>query len=410
MALVPSGTQPNLQVQWLEQTLKDARAEGSGVEMIVVQFHFPLASVDTGNSCDMGIRAAFGPLFDKYEVDITLSGHNHNYCRSLPSRGYTPLAGKVSAAVTNPFGTYAAGAVIDTRCPTPTQTAPIVIDGEQVFDTGKGTVHLVVGGGGAGSTIGETFDAANGLAQAHPFVAGSGTTQAVEDAAWLAYYDHDNAYGYAVFDVDPGDGPGQTSITFQWFSVTDERAGADHAAREARLHAPVVDREDLGGRAVDRGHRERRAHGRRRSRHVVAGVGRTSPTSGCAPASRSRGRRRARTRSSPATSTRSCRCGSPARWRATTRRPRRRSASSSRRGVLRPAVVTVSGAPQVGGTVTADASRVDAGGRPHLPVAAGRLADRRRHRDVVLAGGLRRGARARRSGSPGRRRATARRR
>ncbi|HEY6891204.1 MAG TPA: fibronectin type III domain-containing protein [Solirubrobacter sp.] len=220
MALVPSGPQPNLQVQWLEQTLKDARAEGSGVEMIVVQFHFPLASVDTGNSCDMGIRTAFGPLFDKYEVDITLSGHNHNYCRSFPSRGYTPPAGKANAALTNPFGTYAAGAVMDTRCPTPTQTAPIVIDGEQVFDTGKGTVHLVVGGGGASSTIGETFDPVNGLPQAHPFAAPAGNTQAVEDAAWLAYYDHDNAYGYAVFDVDPGDGPGQTSITLQWFSVT----------------------------------------------------------------------------------------------------------------------------------------------------------------------------------------------
>jgi Purple acid Phosphatase, N-terminal domain/Calcineurin-like phosphoesterase len=220
MALEPSGSTPNLQTQWLEQTLQAARADGSGVEMIVVQMHFPFASVDTGNSCDIGVRAAWGPLFDKYEVDVTLTGHNHNYCRSLPTRGYDPPSGRTDGALTNPFGTYAAGATIDTRRPTAVQTDAIEIDGEQAWDTSKGTVHLVVGGGGASSTIGETFDAATGLAQAHPFAAPAGNTQAVEDAPWLGFYDAVNAYGYAVFDVDPGDGPGQTSITFQWFSVS----------------------------------------------------------------------------------------------------------------------------------------------------------------------------------------------
>ena len=115
MALVPSGPTPNLQTQWLEETLRAARAEGSGVEMIVVQMHFPFASVDTGNSCDVGVRAAWGPLFDKYEVDITLTGHNHNYCRSLPTRGYDPPSGVAQGALTNPFGTFAAGETIGTR-------------------------------------------------------------------------------------------------------------------------------------------------------------------------------------------------------------------------------------------------------------------------------------------------------
>jgi Purple acid Phosphatase, N-terminal domain/Calcineurin-like phosphoesterase len=220
MALVPSGSTPNLQTQWLEQTLQAARAVGSSVEMIVISMHFPFASVDTGNSCDIGVRAAWGPLFDKYEVDVTLTGHNHNYCRGLPTRGYDPPSGTADGALTNPFGTYAAGATIDTRRPTAVQTDAIEIDGEQAWDTGKGTVHLVVGGGGASSTIGETVDAATGLTQAHPFAAPAGNTQAVEDAPWLGFYDAVNAYGYGVFDVDPGDGPGQTSITFQWFSVS----------------------------------------------------------------------------------------------------------------------------------------------------------------------------------------------
>ena len=221
MALVPdgSGGTPNLQVQWLEKTLRKAREPGSGVEMIVVQQHFPFASVDTGNSCDMGARTAFGPLFDKYEVDITLTGHNHNYCRSLPVRGFDPPSGVANGNLTNPFGTFAAGATIDTRRPTVRQSKPISIDGQQVFDTSLGTVHLVVGGGGAGSTIGETIDSVTGFTQAHPFAQTGGNTQAIEDAPWLGFYDTANAYGYGVFDVDPGDRPGETSITFQWFSV-----------------------------------------------------------------------------------------------------------------------------------------------------------------------------------------------
>ena len=220
--LVPdhSNGTPNLQLQWLEQTLREARRPNSGVEMIVVQFHFPFASVDTGNSCDMGLRAAFGPLFDKYEVDITLSGHNHNYCRSLPVRGYDPPAGVATGAITNPFGTFAKGDTLDTRRPTVRQAEPISIGSEQVFDTSLGTVHLVVGGGGAGSTIGETVDSETGFTQAHPFASSNGNNvQALEDAPWLGFYDTANAYGYGVFDVDPGDRQGETSITFQWFSV-----------------------------------------------------------------------------------------------------------------------------------------------------------------------------------------------
>jgi hypothetical protein len=220
--LVPddSNGTPNLQLQWLEKTLSEAREPGSGVEMIVVQFHFPFASVDTGNSCDMGLRAAFGPLFDKYEVDITLSGHNHNYCRSLPVRGYDPPAGVATGAISNPFGTFATGDTLDTRRPTVRQSGPIAIGNKQVFDTSLGTVHLVVGGGGAGSTIGETIDSETGFTQAHPFASSNGNNvQALEDAPWLGFYDTVNAYGYGVFDVDPGDRVGETSIRFQWFSV-----------------------------------------------------------------------------------------------------------------------------------------------------------------------------------------------
>jgi len=41
-----------------------------------------------GNGSDLGIRQAWLPLFDKYEVDLVLSGHEHDYERSYPVRGY----------------------------------------------------------------------------------------------------------------------------------------------------------------------------------------------------------------------------------------------------------------------------------------------------------------------------------
>jgi hypothetical protein len=56
------------------------------------------------------------------------------------------------------------------------------------------------------------------------------TTQPVEDAPWSAAINPTDAYGYSIFDVDPGARPGETTITFQYFAipaVTDE-AGSAH--------------------------------------------------------------------------------------------------------------------------------------------------------------------------------------
>ncbi|HEY2478083.1 MAG TPA: hypothetical protein VGI17_05075 [Solirubrobacterales bacterium] len=210
---------PNLQCIWLERTLREAREDPS-VDMIVVFMHQCAMSTSVpGNGSDLGIRRAWLPLFDKYEVDLVLAGHNHNYLRSFPVRGYDPPSGWTTTSFTNPFGTYAAGDTIDTRRPTVTTTTPITHNGEEAWDTSKGTVHLIVGGGGASSTIGDTKDPATGLMEGQLWSDASGSMKAREDATWLALYDTDDAYGYAVFDVDPGDGPGETSITFQWFQM-----------------------------------------------------------------------------------------------------------------------------------------------------------------------------------------------
>jgi hypothetical protein len=40
-----------------------------------------------------------------------------------------------------------------------------------------------------------------------------------EDAPWSAATNDRESYGYAIFDVDPGHGPGETTITFQFFAI-----------------------------------------------------------------------------------------------------------------------------------------------------------------------------------------------
>ena len=63
---------PNLQTLWLEETLAQARHDPS-VDMIVVFMHQCAMSTSVaGNGSDLGIRQAWLPLFDKYEVDLVL--------------------------------------------------------------------------------------------------------------------------------------------------------------------------------------------------------------------------------------------------------------------------------------------------------------------------------------------------
>jgi hypothetical protein len=42
----------------------------------------------------------------------------------------------------------------------------------------------------------------------------------VEDAPWSAFRDRDNPYGFVVFDVDPGQPGGNTSINATHYAVT----------------------------------------------------------------------------------------------------------------------------------------------------------------------------------------------
>jgi hypothetical protein len=234
-----SGT-PNLQTLWLERTLADARRDPS-VDMIVVFMHQCAISTSVaGNGADLGIRRTWLPLFDAFEVDLVLSGHEHDYERSFPVRGYD--AGR-RGTVASPNPDQTAGAAIDTRRPAVAADTPATLNGTPAWNTAQGTVFLVLGGGGTnGPANVYGADAADGLPQAKVFternaITGSqaagfrrNTADSVEDAPWSAARNPGDAYGYAIFDVDPGERPGDTTITMKYFAVpaVSNEAGPAH--------------------------------------------------------------------------------------------------------------------------------------------------------------------------------------
>lgn len=166
---------------WLEQTLAATRRDRA-IDWIVVCMHQVVCSSANGNGCDLGIREEFAPLFDRYGVDVVVCGHEHDYERTHPVRGVDP-----DSATLRPH-------VISTRT--------------DEIDTGRGTVHLVLGGGGT-SVPTNTYGGTPGSPTAK--VVTGKSTSATEDATWSAVRDPEYPYGFAVFDVDPGARPGGTT-------------------------------------------------------------------------------------------------------------------------------------------------------------------------------------------------------
>ncbi len=104
------------QTTWLESVLAGYRAD-PGVDFIVVTMHHCAYSTSRAHGSEGGVRTKWSPLFDRYEVDLVISGHNHLYERSQPMRAGAPVAQ--------------------------------VASGGEVQSV-KGTTYLTVGGGGVG--------------------------------------------------------------------------------------------------------------------------------------------------------------------------------------------------------------------------------------------------------------------
>ncbi|MCA9622308.1 MAG: metallophosphoesterase family protein, partial [Myxococcales bacterium] len=88
---------------------------------VFAMHHRPLYSCSNHGS-DVDIRQAWQPIYDSFGVDIVFNGHDHNYERSHPIRGFQSGSSDGAIAAAGPEG--------------------------QPVD-GSGTVYLVAGGAGA---------------------------------------------------------------------------------------------------------------------------------------------------------------------------------------------------------------------------------------------------------------------
>jgi hypothetical protein len=193
------GYSQGAQKAWLEQELVATRANRH-IDWIVVCMHqVAISTADHFNGADLGIREEWVPLFDKYNVDLVVCGHEHHYERSHPIRGQQA-----------------------NRTLTP---IPAALD-TQVIDTTKGTVHMVIGGGGTSIPSNELFF---NPPQCRVVVAVGAVDPAThkrppvyvhEDAPWSAVRNAAHAYGFAAFDVDPGTTPGGlTTMQVTYYDV-----------------------------------------------------------------------------------------------------------------------------------------------------------------------------------------------
>jgi len=203
------------QKAWLDRTLGEAR-DDPGVDWVVVCMHqLVMSSATLGNGGDRGVREEFAPLFDEHEVDLVLCGHDHDYERTHPVRG------------------------VDADSPTlRPKVAGADVDG--VVDATQGAVHLVLGGGGAVPRN----EYGHGPRGAR-VVVGKGQhfigEYEFEEPTWSAKTDPapGKGYGFAAFDVDPGDREGATtSIDVTYYRTAARPGQAAEAFDRIRLEKP----------------------------------------------------------------------------------------------------------------------------------------------------------------------------
>jgi 3',5'-cyclic AMP phosphodiesterase CpdA len=193
------GYSAGAQKAWLERELSEARRDPT-VDWVVICMHqVAISTADMFNGADLGIRQEWLPLFDRYGVDLVVCGHEHHYERSHPIRGRQAN---------------------ETLTPIPAATATDVID------TTKGTVHMVIGGGGTSVPSNKLFfdpPACRVITAVGERDATTGKRPPVyvkEDAPWYAVRNAAHSYGFAAFHLDPGNRPGgYTTITVTYYDV-----------------------------------------------------------------------------------------------------------------------------------------------------------------------------------------------
>jgi hypothetical protein len=96
---------------WLRADL--AAVDRSVTPWVFVMHHSPMYTCATAHGPEVTLRASWQPLFDEFGVDFVFSGHNHEYERSLPIRGFASgtTEGQVQPSGTNGIPQAANGTV-----------------------------------------------------------------------------------------------------------------------------------------------------------------------------------------------------------------------------------------------------------------------------------------------------------
>jgi hypothetical protein len=89
------------QTAWLGTTLQKLRANPA-VDFIVVYFHHCAYSTCVVHGSEGGVRQYWTPLFDQYEVDLVINGHNHIYERTDPIINGSPTGKAPIGATVHP--------------------------------------------------------------------------------------------------------------------------------------------------------------------------------------------------------------------------------------------------------------------------------------------------------------------
>jgi hypothetical protein len=169
------------QTTWLGQTLATLRGSQS-IDFIVVFFHHCAYCTCTTHGSEGGVRQYWTPLFDQYEVDLVINGHNHIYERTDPIRAGSP-----------------------------TGTAPI---GATITPATQGTTYVAVGGAGKSLYSFSAPDSYEGnvdnVSSISSYVNESGGTTQNETVTWsqVRY----TGYELLVVDVTPPSFGGVTTM------------------------------------------------------------------------------------------------------------------------------------------------------------------------------------------------------
>lgn len=204
------------QTAWLAERLAAYRAPGSGIDFIIVGFHNCVFCTNTTHGSDGGIRSVWQDLFDRYQVDLVVSGHVHAYERTYPVRG-----GEVTT---------------------------VVPSGGTVHPATDGTTYICAGGGGQGlytGWYGPTGGGDPANASGPPLVwewtgsdtatGGTGTADDIPDAV-TGYSAFRRAnWSFIVLDVSaPRFAGGETRILVRAIDPTQNSSGITSTA------SPVV--------------------------------------------------------------------------------------------------------------------------------------------------------------------------